>query len=117
MEKNNNAKLNVNEYFIDKILPVLRTFFLICKDSEMNLNPYIWDYIPSNNLDLRNLYQSKQYIELFRQIKKLYSDSLLIKFIISFANLKCSQNEFIEIITMNDNPYKWVEHYNLLVRS
>jgi hypothetical protein len=117
MEKNNNAKIIVNEYFIGKILPVLRVFYLILKDPNENLNPYIWSNIPSNNLNLHNLYESKQYSELFKQIKILYSQSLLVKFIISFANLKCSPNEFLDIITTNDNPYRWVEHFNMLVRS
>jgi len=115
IEKNNYAKIMMNEYFIEKILPVFRTFFLILKDPDTELHPYIWNYLP-NNLNLHKLYESKQYGELFKQIKILYSQSLIIKFVISFANLKISPNEFIDIITANDNPYKWIDHFNLLVR-
>lgn len=116
MEKNNNAKIIMNEYFIEKILPVLRAFFLILKDPDTNLNPYIWNFILSDKSHLLNLYESKRYNELFKQIKNLYSQSLLIKNIISFAQLKISPNEFIDIITSNDNPYKWVDHFKLLTR-
>jgi len=116
-EKNNNAKNIVNEYFIEKILPVLRIFFLILKDPNENLNPYIWSIIPPNNLNLYDLYSLKQYDKLFKQIKMLYSQSLIIKSIISFANLKCSPIEFIDEITIGNNPYKWVDQFKMLVQN
>ena len=117
IEKKAHAQHIMNEHFIERVFPVIRTFYLILKDSKTHFNPYIWNYISSDKSHLLQLYESKQYNELFKQIKILYSQSLLIKNIVSFANLKISPNEFMDIITTNDNPYRWVDHFNSLVKS
>jgi hypothetical protein len=116
IEKNTNAKIIFKNYFIEHILCVLRTFYMILHDQECEIYEYIWKNIPKNDKNLRYLYESKQYDKLYRQIKELYYESHYVKILISFTKLKNNPIEFIDTITTNTDPYKWINDLLILIQ-